>query len=240
MLPLDFANIGQNTKKIATILTFCQNTIIVTFLSSGPFAHTGALNPLVSHRAKFQQLKNCPPPKKKTSADAHEQSHTYTGISRNTYVPCKLNQTTESEVTRRQSVRRHTEHGQARACDGTSRRPHDQGTERVNVRTVGSPDVFVCFYMNDDLFKFKIIIYYILSLFFVVCFDAYCMNKSGLIVRNDVITLLRKAILKPSTEDDPDDFMRDLVDMTIRKLVNMLFMLYVLTKICYRIIYLCI
>ena len=39
--------------------------LLLSFSSSGPFAHTGAFNPLVSHRAKFQQLNKIAPPTKR-------------------------------------------------------------------------------------------------------------------------------------------------------------------------------
>ena len=72
MLPLDFVDIGQNTNIFVTILTFCQYTITrLTFSSYGPFVLTGAFNPLVSQRAKFQQLKKLPPTK--TYADAYDR-----------------------------------------------------------------------------------------------------------------------------------------------------------------------
>ena len=54
--PLDFADIGQSTNIFVPILTiFCQNTVTNIF-KHWTFCTHGCF--LVSHRAKFQQLKN--------------------------------------------------------------------------------------------------------------------------------------------------------------------------------------
>ncbi|XP_022305954.1 calaxin-like [Crassostrea virginica] len=49
------------------------------------------------------------------------------------------------------------------------------------------------------------------------CFDVYDMNADGYISREEMFHLLKNSILKPATEEDPDEGIKDLVEITLKK-----------------------
>lgn len=50
------------------------------------------------------------------------------------------------------------------------------------------------------------------------CFKVYDISNKTTISRTDLMMLMRKAILKNSSEDDPEEFFKELLEMTFKKL----------------------
>ncbi|CAB3241141.1 unnamed protein product [Arctia plantaginis] len=50
------------------------------------------------------------------------------------------------------------------------------------------------------------------------CFKVYDLNNDGFITRDEMFSLLRNALLKQPGDEDPDEGVRDLVELVLRKL----------------------
>ncbi|XP_075985074.1 calaxin [Anticarsia gemmatalis] len=50
------------------------------------------------------------------------------------------------------------------------------------------------------------------------CFKVYDLNNDGYITRDEMFSLLRNALLKQPGDEDPDEGVRDLVELVLRKL----------------------
>ena len=53
-----------------------------------------------------------------------------------------------------------------------------------------------------------------------VCFKVYDLNDDGFITKEEVFNLLKNSMAKLQTEEDPDEGIKDLVDITIKKMVR--------------------
>ena len=51
-----------------------------------------------------------------------------------------------------------------------------------------------------------------------MCFQIYDLNGDGYIVREEMFVLLRQTIVKPQTEEDRDEGVKDLVDLILKKM----------------------
>ncbi|XP_077978586.1 calaxin-like [Glandiceps talaboti] len=50
------------------------------------------------------------------------------------------------------------------------------------------------------------------------CFDVYDLNSDGYISREEMFHLLKSSMIKPPTEEDPDEGIKDLVEITLKKM----------------------
>ena len=48
----------------------------------------------------------------------------------------------------------------------------------------------------------------------------YDLNDDGFITKEEIFNLLKSCMAKPQTEEDPDEGIKDLVDIAIKKLVS--------------------
>lgn len=55
--------------------------------------------------------------------------------------------------------------------------------------------------------------------FIAVCFEVYDFNSDGYISRDEMFGLLKKAVVKQSIDEDPDEGIKDLVELALKKLV---------------------
>eukprot|EP00054_Salpingoeca_dolichothecata_P022219 m.144930 g.144930 ORF g.144930 m.144930 type:complete len:145 (-) comp24262_c1_seq3:62-496(-) len=53
---------------------------------------------------------------------------------------------------------------------------------------------------------------------FLDCFQIYDLNGDGHIVREEMFHLLRSTIVKPQSEEDRDEGIKDLVDLVLKKM----------------------
>ena len=52
----------------------------------------------------------------------------------------------------------------------------------------------------------------------VVCFEVYDFNGDGYISREEMFTCLKKSMVKQTTEEDPDEGIKDLVELALKKM----------------------
>jgi len=52
-----------------------------------------------------------------------------------------------------------------------------------------------------------------------VCFEVYDFNGDGYISREEMFTCLKKSMVKQTTEEDPDEGIKDLVELALKKMV---------------------
>jgi len=52
-----------------------------------------------------------------------------------------------------------------------------------------------------------------------VCFDVYDFNGDGYISREEMFTCLKKSMVKQTTDEDPDEGIKDLVELALKKMV---------------------
>lgn len=57
------------------------------------------------------------------------------------------------------------------------------------------------------------------------CFEVYDLNSDGFISREEMFHMLKNSLLKQPTEEDPDEGIKDLVEITLKKMVPMLYLL---------------
>ncbi|CAI9741919.1 EF-hand calcium-binding domain-containing protein 1 [Octopus vulgaris] len=50
------------------------------------------------------------------------------------------------------------------------------------------------------------------------CFDVYDLNGDGYISREEMFQMLKNCLIKQPTEEDPDEGIKDLVDMVLKKM----------------------
>ncbi|XP_074134194.1 calaxin isoform X5 [Sminthopsis crassicaudata] len=50
------------------------------------------------------------------------------------------------------------------------------------------------------------------------CFDVYDLNADGFISREEMFHMLKNSLLKQPSEEDPDEGIKDLVDITLKKM----------------------
>uniref|UniRef100_A0A0B6YQZ5 EF-hand domain-containing protein n=2 Tax=Arion vulgaris TaxID=1028688 RepID=A0A0B6YQZ5_9EUPU len=51
-----------------------------------------------------------------------------------------------------------------------------------------------------------------------LCFDVYDLNNDGYIVREEMFQLLKSCLVKAPTEEDPDELVKELVDIVMKKM----------------------
>ena len=61
---------------------------------------------------------------------------------------------------------------------------------------------------------------------FLVCFEVYNLSKNNYISKFDIIQLLKNSILKPPVNVELEDFLKELIELTIKKLVGTNLYLY--------------
>lgn len=52
------------------------------------------------------------------------------------------------------------------------------------------------------------------------CFDVYDLNSDGYISREEMFHMLKNSLLKQPSEEDPDEGIKDLVEITLKKMVS--------------------
>ena len=50
------------------------------------------------------------------------------------------------------------------------------------------------------------------------CFDIYDLNGDGMISREEMLNMLKTSLGRQGMDEDPDEGVKDLIDMTLRKL----------------------
>ena len=50
------------------------------------------------------------------------------------------------------------------------------------------------------------------------CFDVYDLNSNGYITREEMFHMLKNSLIKQPTEEDPDEGVKDLVEITLKKM----------------------
>ncbi|NXG42867.1 EFCB1 protein, partial [Psilopogon haemacephalus] len=50
------------------------------------------------------------------------------------------------------------------------------------------------------------------------CFEVYDLNGNGYITRDEMFQMLKNSLLKQPSEDDPDEGIKDLVDIALKKM----------------------
>ena len=53
----------------------------------------------------------------------------------------------------------------------------------------------------------------------LVCFDVYDFNGDGYISREEMFTCLKKSLVKQTSDEDPDEGIKDLVELALKKMV---------------------
>jgi len=66
----------------------------------------------------------------------------------------------------------------------------------------------------------RVIWYVLLLLYISVCFEIYDLNQDGYISRDEITSLLKKAMVRHHSEDDPDDGVTELVELVVKKMVS--------------------
>ncbi|BFZ01131.1 hypothetical protein BsWGS_04170 [Bradybaena similaris] len=51
-----------------------------------------------------------------------------------------------------------------------------------------------------------------------LCFDVYDLNNDGYIMREEMFQLLKSCLIKAPTEEDPDELVKELVDIVMKKM----------------------
>jgi len=77
--------------------------------------------------------------------------------------------------------------------------------------------MLLCAGMEDS---FILISHLYHCLMLVVCFEVYDFNGDGYISREEMFTCLKKSMVKQTTEEDPDEGTKDLVELALRKMVH--------------------
>lgn len=52
------------------------------------------------------------------------------------------------------------------------------------------------------------------------CFSVYDFNMDGYISRDEMYSLFKKAMVKQTVDDDPDESIKDLSDLALKKMVG--------------------
>lgn len=52
-----------------------------------------------------------------------------------------------------------------------------------------------------------------------VCFDVYDLNGDGYISREEMFQMLKDSLIRQPTEEDPDEGIKDVVDIALKKMV---------------------
>uniref|UniRef100_A0A8C4LK97 Calaxin n=1 Tax=Equus asinus TaxID=9793 RepID=A0A8C4LK97_EQUAS len=53
------------------------------------------------------------------------------------------------------------------------------------------------------------------------CFEVFDLNGDGFISKEEMFHMLKNSLLKQPSEEDPDEGIKDLVEITLKKMVNM-------------------
>lgn len=53
-----------------------------------------------------------------------------------------------------------------------------------------------------------------------VCFNVYDLNDDGYITREEMFQLLKDCLIRQPTEEDPDEGIKDLVEIVLKKMVR--------------------
>lgn len=69
-------------------------------------------------------------------------------------------------------------------------------------------------------------IYYICDIYtyisnFLDCFEVFDLNGDGFISKEEMFHMLKNSLLKQPSEEDPDEGIKDLVEITLKKMVSM-------------------
>ena len=52
------------------------------------------------------------------------------------------------------------------------------------------------------------------------CFEVYDLNGDGYISREEMFHMLKNSLIRQPTEEDPDEGIKDLVEITLKKMVS--------------------
>lgn len=64
------------------------------------------------------------------------------------------------------------------------------------------------------------------------CFEVYDLNGDGYISREEMFQMLKNCLIKQPTEEDPDEGIKDLVDLVLKKMVTFLFYWCICVIVC--------
>lgn len=60
----------------------------------------------------------------------------------------------------------------------------------------------------------------VFSIQFLDCFDVYDLNGDGYISREEMFHMLKNSLIRQPTEEDPDEGIKDLVEITLKKMAS--------------------
>lgn len=60
-----------------------------------------------------------------------------------------------------------------------------------------------------------------MAIFLKDCFEVFDLNGDGFISKEEMFHMLKNSLLKQPSEEDPDEGIKDLVEITLKKMVNM-------------------
>lgn len=55
---------------------------------------------------------------------------------------------------------------------------------------------------------------------FLDCFEVYDLNGDGYISREEMFHMLKNSLIRQPTEEDPDEGIKDLVEITLKKMAS--------------------
>ncbi len=55
--------------------------------------------------------------------------------------------------------------------------------------------------------------------FILVCFDVYNLHGDGFISREEMLQMLKDSLIRQPTEEDPDEGIKDIVEIALKKMV---------------------
>lgn len=70
-------------------------------------------------------------------------------------------------------------------------------------------------------------------IFWKDCFEVYDLNGDGYISREEMFQMLKNSLLKQPSEEDPDEGIKDLVDIALKKMASIFLLWYfTLSSLC--------
>ncbi len=62
--------------------------------------------------------------------------------------------------------------------------------------------------------------------FILVCFDVYNLHGDGFISREEMLQMLKDSLIRQPTEEDPDEGIKDIVEIALKKMVRFIIKAY--------------
>lgn len=66
-----------------------------------------------------------------------------------------------------------------------------------------------------------LLVQFLISMFYKVCFEVYYLTGDGYISREKIFDMLKNSLSQQSPEEENDEGVRELVDISLKKMVSM-------------------